>query len=217
MGLLNHPYLMSGLSYFETTSPIHRGVFLIRYMLGRTLRPPNAAFSPLSPDLHPDLTTRERVELQTSPDSCQVCHVKINALGFALENYDPTGRYRKKDRGKPVDSSGGYDTRTGERVTFENAAELADYLAHSEDSIRGFVNKAFQYYTKQPPAAYGVDTLDRLVEKFAKADYRIRDLILDIMTVDAMDRIRRTEDFEPPTQPVSKLDSDPPADASPES
>lgn len=208
-GVLNHPFLMSGLSYFETTSPIHRGVFLIRSMLGRTLRPPNAAFSPLSPDLHPDLTTRQRVELQTSPDSCQVCHAKINALGFTLENYDPTGRYREKDNGQPVDSSGGYDTRDGQRVTLRDSAELADYLAHSDDSIRGFVNKAFQYYTKQPPAAYGADTLDRLVTKFADSDYRIHDLLLEIVTVDAMDRIRRTEELNPPVQPVSKTKSRP--------
>ncbi|MEP3482333.1 MAG: DUF1592 domain-containing protein, partial [Fuerstiella sp.] len=38
-GLLTHPYLMSGLAYTHSTSPIHRGVFLIRFMLGRTLRP----------------------------------------------------------------------------------------------------------------------------------------------------------------------------------
>src|SRR5690606_28358820 len=56
LGILSHPYLMSGLAYSDTTSPIHRGVFLVRYMLGRTLRPPNEAFTPLSPDLHPDLT-----------------------------------------------------------------------------------------------------------------------------------------------------------------
>ena len=57
-GLLSHPYLMSTLAYQDSTSPIHRGVFLVRYMLGRQLQPPKEAFTPLSPDLHPDLTTR---------------------------------------------------------------------------------------------------------------------------------------------------------------
>ena len=38
-GILTHPLLMSDLSYHDTTSPIHRGVFLIRHVLGRTLAP----------------------------------------------------------------------------------------------------------------------------------------------------------------------------------
>ena len=90
--MLTHPYLMSGLAYRDSTSPIHRGVFLMRHILGRTLRPPQEAFTPLSPDLHPDLTTRERIALQTSPDGCQTCHIKINGLGFTLENFDAVGR-----------------------------------------------------------------------------------------------------------------------------
>lgn len=53
VGVLTHPLVMARFSYFASTSPIHRGVFLIRHVMGRTLRPPNAAFAPLSPDLHP--------------------------------------------------------------------------------------------------------------------------------------------------------------------
>ena len=45
-GLLSHPYLMANFAYTETTSPIHRGVFLVRSVLGQRLRPPPAAFSP---------------------------------------------------------------------------------------------------------------------------------------------------------------------------
>merc|ERR1712146_224911 len=105
-GVLTHPYLMSGLAYHDSSSPIHRGVFLIRYMLGRTIRPPMDAFSPLSPDLHPEMTTRQRVEFQTGDQACAVCHNKINPLGFTLENFDAVGRFRTEDRAKPVDASG---------------------------------------------------------------------------------------------------------------
>jgi len=154
-GVLTHPFLMSGLAYHDTTSPIHRGVFLIRFLLGRTLRPPNEAFSPLSPDLHPDLTTRERVSLQTSPDNCQACHSKINALGFVLESYDAVGRYRDSEKKKPIDASGSYRSRDDKTVEFKNAAELAEFLAHSPDSHRAFVNRAFQHFVKQSPDAFG--------------------------------------------------------------
>jgi len=182
-GVLTHPFLMSGLAYHDTTSPIHRGVFLIRFMLGRTLRPPNDAFSPLSPDLHPDLTTRERVALQTSPENCQTCHSKINALGFVMENYDAVGRYRDLEKKKPIDSSGGYRSRDDQTVEFKNAAELAEFLAHSPDSHRAFVTRAFQHFVKQTPDAFGPDTLRMLTEKFDKSGYNVRELIVEIAVV----------------------------------
>ena len=186
-GLLTHPYLMSGLAYHDSTSPIHRGVFLIRYMLGRTLRPPAEAFSPLSPDLHPDLTTRERVELQTSPESCQACHVKINGLGFTLENYDAVGRYRESERSKSIDSKGSYDPRTGRTTQFAGPAELAEYLSFSDDSQRAFVSRAFQHFVKQPPAAYGPETLDRLMKNFQESNFNIQQLLVEIAVVASLE------------------------------
>ncbi len=179
-GILNHPLLMSGLSYHAESSPIHRGVFLIRSMFGRTLRPPNDAFTPLSPDLHPDLTTRERVSLQTSPDSCQVCHQKINSLGFTLENFDAVGRYRSEERGNPIDVSGSYRTRDDEEVRFDGPQDLAAYLADSEDSHRAFVSQVFEFFVKQPAAAFGPDRIERLTESFRENDYSIRDLLVEV-------------------------------------
>lgn len=184
-GVLSHPYLMSVLAYHDATSPIHRGVFLTRNVLGRVLRPPNEAFSPLAPDLHPDLTTRERVALQTSPDSCQACHTRINGLGFALENFDAVGRYRSSERDKPIDASGSYITRSGESVEFKTPRELADFLATHEDSHRTFVARTFQHFVKQPPAAYGPETVDRLLEKFEQSGFNIRELLIEIAVVAA--------------------------------
>ncbi len=182
-GVLTHPLLMSQLAYHDTTSPIHRGVFLIRFMLGRTLRPPNEAFSPLSPDLHPNLTTRERVTLQTSPQNCQACHSKINALGFALENYDAVGRYRAVEGEKTIDATGSYRSRDDLPITFEGASDLANYLADSPDAQRAFVNKLFQHLAKQPPDAYGLDTLKNLTDQFRRNGYNIRDLIVEIAVI----------------------------------
>lgn len=184
-GILTHPLLMSGLAYHDSTSPIHRGVFLIRYMLGRTLRPPNEAFTPLSPDLHPDLTTRQRVDLQTSPESCQICHTKINGLGFALENFDAVGRFREQDGELPIDSSGNYTDRLGNDIQFNGADELADYLTASQDSHQAFVARAFQHFVKQPPAAYGVETLSDLTQSFQENDFNIQKLIAEIAVIAA--------------------------------
>ncbi len=108
-GLLTHPYLMANFAYAAESSPIHRGVFIARNLLGRTLRPPADAFTPLPADLHPDLTTRERVALQTRAAACMNCHGMINPLGFTLENFDAIGRYRARENGHTVDSSGQYE------------------------------------------------------------------------------------------------------------
>lgn len=182
-GLLAHPYLLSGLAYRDSTSPIHRGVFLLRYMLGRTLRPPNEAFTPLSPDLHPDLTTRERVALQTKPENCQVCHEKINGLGFVLEGFDAVGRARATERGRAIDPSGRYTMRTGKSIAFAGPQQLARYLASSEDAHQAFIHRAFQYFVKQPPAAYGIETEDRLLDAFVENQFNIRQLLVDIAVV----------------------------------
>lgn len=182
-GVLSHPLLMSGLAYHDSTSPIHRGVFTIRYLLGRTLRPPADAFAPLSPDLHPELTTRERVALQTSPDSCQICHSKINALGFAFENYDAVGAFRATERDKPIDARGAYTTRHDEKVEFSGLGDLAHFVAESDDAHRAFVARAFQHFVKQPPAAFGADTLDRLTAKFRENGCSIRQLIIEIAVI----------------------------------
>jgi len=192
-GVLSHPYLMSALAYRETTSPIHRGVFLLRYLLGRTLRPPNEAFTPLSPDLHPDLTTRERVQLQTSPENCQVCHSKINGLGFVLEKFDAVGRYQTEELGRAIDSSGRYTTKTDESKEFASPNDLANYLADSEDAKRAFVVRAFQHFVKQPLAAFGTDTEDKLLDSFAKHDYSIRELLVEIAVIASTQHIEETK------------------------
>ncbi len=184
-GILSHPYLMSGMSYHDATSPIHRGVFLIRYIFGRTLRPPNEAFTPISPDLHPDLTTRERVSLQTSPDNCQVCHSKINGLGFALENFDAVGKFRVREKSKELDASGIYLARNGNEVSFNGPRELSDYIVASDDAHRAFVNRAFQHFVKQPAAGFGPNTLDNLTIRFQQNNFNINDLVAEIAVIAA--------------------------------
>src|SRR5262249_34367495 len=105
-GVLTHPYLLAAFAYTAESSPIHRGVFLAPNVLGQTLRPPPEAFTPLPAEAHPELTTRERVALQTRPQACVVCHGMINPLGFTLENFDAIGRLREQERGKPIDTTG---------------------------------------------------------------------------------------------------------------
>jgi hypothetical protein len=184
-GVLSHPYMASVLSYAGSTSPIHRGVFLARGVLGNVLKPPTEAIAPLAPDLHPTLSTRERVTLQTSSVACQTCHTMINPLGFALEEFDPVGRHRTAERRgdieKPIDASGSYLPRDGDEASFRGARELAAVIVGSRDAQEAFVRNLFHAVVKQPPRAWGSDTVESLRASFVAAEFDIRRLLVDII------------------------------------
>jgi cytochrome c553 len=179
-GILSHPFLLTGLAYLETSSPIHRGVFLSRGLLGRGVKPPPVAVSPTAPDLAPELNTRERVTLQTSPDMCANCHNMINPLGFALEKFDAVGRYRELEKGRPIDATGQYLQRSGRLVRFTGAKELAAFLAESDETHRSFVRQLFHHMVQQPALAWGPDSLNELEKVFASNEFRMQELQVEI-------------------------------------
>ncbi len=179
-GLLTHPLMMAGFSYSATSSPIHRGVFISRSMLGRRLRSPPDSITPESPALHPDMTTRERIGKQTHPAMCMTCHDMINPLGFTMENFDAVGRYRQDELGKPLDTSGSYRRMDGELVAFKDARDLGAFLATSEEAQGAFVERLFKDVVKQPILAYGPDEKERLRRFFADHAFSIRALLTEL-------------------------------------
>ena len=179
-GVISHPYLMASFAYTGSSSPIHRGVFVARSVLGRGLKQPPIAVAPLAPDLHAGLSTRERVTLQTSPASCMTCHGMINPLGFGLERFDAVGRLRTDDKGKPVDASGSYDPPEGSPIPYSGARGLATLLAESEEVREAFVGQMFHYLVKQPIAAFPPQTRVELARSFAEHQYNIRELMVAI-------------------------------------
>jgi hypothetical protein len=187
-GVMTQPYIMASFAYTDNSSPIHRGVLLARNLLGRTLRPPPAAFIPLPASQHPDMTTRERVTLQTKPAACVGCHGMINPLGFTLEKFDAIGRLRDSENGKPIDCSGSYRSPSGKLVTFGGARDLGKYLATSDEAHSVFVEKLFQHLVKQPIRAYGPRALPDLERAFETNDYSIRKLMVAIMAETALKR-----------------------------
>jgi hypothetical protein len=185
-GVLTHPLLMANFSYTSTSSPIHRGVFLARNILGVALRQPPDAFTPLPPELHPNLTTRERIALQTSPRDCRSCHGIVNPLGFTLERYDAIGRLRDEEKGKPIDSTGGFTTRSGDLVKFRGASDLAKFVAGSDEAHEAFVARLFHHLVKQPVLAYGPEKLNELRRSFAENEFNIRRLVVEIVVQTAL-------------------------------
>ena len=192
-GVLSHPYLMAGFAYTGSSSPIHRGIFIARSVLGRSLRPPPEAVAPLAPHLRPDLTTRERVALQTKPESCQSCHAMINPLGFTLEHFDAVGRFRKEENGKPVNASGTYRRRNGELVKFDGVNDLAKFLADSPETHSAFVEQLFHFLVKQPIRAFGPNTRDNLRASFVKDNFSIHRLMVEIVATAAFSTAPQTQ------------------------
>lgn len=182
-GVLTHPYLLSTFAYHKSSSPIHRGVFLTRNIIGRALKPPPAAIQFMDGRFDPSLTMREKVTELTSPAACMGCHTIINPLGFSLEHFDAVGRFRTEDNKKPVDASSDFPTIDGDTIRINGARDVANYAVTSPEAHRGFVRQLFQHMIKQPVQAYGPDRLESLRAAFEKSDFNIQRLVADIVTL----------------------------------
>lgn len=185
-GVLTHPLLMTALAYHKSTSPIHRGVFLTRNVMGRTLKPPPEAIEFKDDRFDPTLTMRQKVEQLTKPAACQGCHTVINPLGFSLEAFDGVGRFRRSEGNKPVDTAADYPAPDGGTVRFTNARDVAAHAVGSPDAQRGFVQHLFHHLVQQPAGAYGPGTLESLRGAFVGSGFRIRGLAAEIAVTAAL-------------------------------
>ena len=185
-GLITHPYILSQFSYPYNSSPIHRGVFLTRHMLGRTLKPPPEAVSFENQTLDPSLSMREKITHVTKGSNCMSCHEIINSLGFSLENYDAIGRWRDSENNKEIDASSQYETSSGKLISLNGSRSLAEFIANDVQSQKAFIKTMFEYLIKQPIQAYGASAIDDLYNAFLKSDYNCKNLMVEILTLAAL-------------------------------
>lgn len=180
-GVLTHPYLLSMLAYRDNSSPIHRGVFITRRLLGRTLKEPPQATELGSADFPDGLTIREKVTRLTEPTACAGCHSIINPLGFSLENFDAIGRYRNQEVGKAINAVANYNTVDGKTVELSGASGIAELIASSPQAHGTFVDHLFHQAIKQPINAYGESLREDLITKFQSSEFNIRQLLTSIV------------------------------------
>lgn len=192
-GVLTHPYLLSAFAYHNSTSPIHRGVFLTRNIVGRHLNPPPVAVSFNNEEFPPDLTMREKITQLTRDKACMSCHSIINPLGFALESYDSIGRrLLTNDDNQPLDTKSQYTTSDGRSLEIEGPRDIANFAVTSPSASRAFVIEVFHHLTKQNPNAYGLQALDGVHDEFADNGYSIRNLCVAIASLFAGDGLTAT-------------------------
>ena len=185
-GVLTHPYLLAALSYKATSSPIHRGVFLTRSIVGRALKPPPQAQTFDETSFDHGMTMREKVTKLTRSENCQGCHAVINPLGFSLEIFDAVGRYRTEDAGRAIDAASDYGDDEHATVRLAGARDVAEFAIASERANRAFIEQLFHHLVKQSPRAYGPDTVTRLRDSFIASGYNLRTLMADIATLAAL-------------------------------
>jgi hypothetical protein len=140
------------------TRPIQKGVFLRQNILCDEIPPPPANAAATTPDLDPELTTREVVEAltETAGTACQGCHqIYINPLGFATEGYDGLGRVRTEqtlfdDDGnvvgeRPIDTSSMPRVNIADDVQVDSAPELMQLMLESGKPQACLARQYFRY------------------------------------------------------------------------
>lgn len=185
-GVLTHPYLLATFSYTKSTSPIHRGVFVTRNILGRMLKPPPMAIAFMDDKFDPSFTMREKVTELTSKPACMSCHVTINPLGFSFERFDAVGRVRATDNKKPVDPVSDYVAADGSVLKLTGARDVGVHAAESQAGQAGFVRNLFHSLVKQPPAAYSPELVGQLTDKFRADGFHVRNLAVEVAVVAAL-------------------------------
>jgi hypothetical protein len=88
------------------TSPVKRGYWVVRRVLGEVIPPPPAVVPELPRDeAKLDLPLRELLARHRQDAACAACHARFDAFGLAFEGYGPVGELRSKDlAGRPVDA-----------------------------------------------------------------------------------------------------------------
>jgi hypothetical protein len=145
-GILMQVGHLASHAYSVKTDPIHRGLFVLRDVLCRTIPDPpaGASMTPLPPTNEPIETTREEISLLTGQEDCIGCHSQINAPGFSFENFDAVGQVRTTEGGVAVDTTGELELDTGV-LTFASAVELVDGLAASPEARSCYAAKWLEF------------------------------------------------------------------------
>ena len=141
-GLLGMGAILTKTSRPHRTSPVVRGDYLYQVVLGFSSPPPPPNVPELKETSKPS-SLREALMQHRTDSACAVCHERIDPLGFALESYDPIGRFR------PTDEAGGKIDDTGEMMDgtkFQGLAGLRDYLKKNEPQfLTQFTRKLLGY------------------------------------------------------------------------
>lgn len=177
-GLIGHASIQALTSHAVRTSPVLRGKWILDVLLAAPPPPPPPGTADLEA-VGSEGTLRERMARHRSAPQCSGCHVRMDALGLALENFDAIGRWRTADAGVPIDASG--ELSGG---SFSGPLELAALLRerHAADFRRGLAEKLLVYALGRPLGVGDRRTVREMLSEMVREGDRMSSLVEAIAT-----------------------------------
>lgn len=195
-GLLGHASILTLTSHANRTSPVLRGKWVMEVLMGSPPPPP----PPDVPDLDKTgeakegrlLTTRERMEEHRSNPQCRSCHLFMDPIGLALDNFDVTGRWRLRENDSPLDTRGDYYDGT----PISSPAELKQVLLKRPiPLLRTFAQNLMAYALGRRIEYYDHPAIRKITVAAEANGYRINDFIVGVVLSDAF-RMRRVPETQ---------------------
>jgi hypothetical protein len=178
-GLLRQASILAVTSYATRTSPVLRGHWILKNLLGAPPPPPPPNVPALSENtISATLPMRERLAAHRDNTACAGCHKLMDPLGFALENYDAIGRWRTLEEGRPLDVTGGMPDGT----QFTGAQGLEQALLKRPELFVGTLTGKLLTFA----LGRGLETADapavrEVVRRAGKKDFRFSEIIVNIV------------------------------------
>jgi mono/diheme cytochrome c family protein len=179
-GLLRQGSVLSVTSYATRTSPVLRGVLVLRNILGA----PPASPPPDVPALDEstmaaNLPMRQRLAAHRSNAVCASCHRTIDPVGFSLENFDAVGHWRDLEvEDQPVDASGAVP---GDKE-FRGIDGLEDaLLRRPELFVAALTENLLTFALGRGVEYYDAPAVRKIVSDAEKDGYRFSSLLLGIV------------------------------------
>ena len=175
------------------TSPVKRGYWVVRRVLGETIPPPPPSVPELPKDEAAlDRPLRDVLSQHRSNPVCAACHARFDSFGLALENYGPVGERRERDlAGRPVEVEA---TLPG-GVPARGLTGVQDYIRQrrQDDYVRNLTRKLWSYGLNRTPILSDEPALDRLHAQLVSSGYHFSTLVESIVTSPQFLNRRHTE------------------------
>ena len=183
-GFLTRVGFLNAYAFYNRTSPIHRGAFIMKQVLGTPIAtPPPGAEATALPAASADLNTnRKQVDAQTTGGVCESCHHGfINPAGFAMEAFDAVGNWQTKEKstGAAIDTAS--DIVIDGVVTHINGpADLMQKIAASPMAQHRYAERLTSFMFERDGEALDCGTVNDLAAKIAPGGYTLQSLITDL-------------------------------------
>jgi hypothetical protein len=178
-GILSHASVLTVSSYPTRTSPVIRGKYVLQNILGAPPPAPPPDVPPLDEEkVGNSASLRVQMEEHRKNAVCASCHNRMDTLGFGLENYDATGKWRAKDGKFNIDASGTLPNGK----TFQTPSELRTLLRDQLPEVaRCITEKMLTYSLGRGLERYDRKTVESIVQKLAANNYPFQTLLHEIV------------------------------------